>query len=336
MSRKNSSGETPDLQRSIAWLRLFGDATRLRLLALLQDHELAVAELESITELPQSRVSTHLGKLRDAGLVHARRNGNSTLYRLHAAMPVAAASMWTALRQQLADTTLATDADRCEALLAARGSLNWPESVAGEMERHYSPGRTWEALVHGVAGLLDLGDVLDIGCGDGYTTQLVGPHCTSYVGLDRSDKVLAAARRRTDSGRVNSPRRVSPGSSETTVEFVRGTMSELPFQDASFDHVLMMHVLTFSEDPAVALSEAVRVLRSGGRLVLVTLDAHEHDSAAAYGHVHHGFELSMLHQQLRDAGLHVHSCAVTSRERRKPHYAVITAIASKHPAKEPA
>ena len=305
------------LEASTGWLHLFGDATRLRLLALLEEDELSVADLTTITELPQSRVSTHLGKLREAGLLHDRRVGSSTRYRLHGAMPPVAATLWELLRARLTDATLAADAARRDALRKAREQdASWPDLVAGEMERHYSPGRTWEALVHGLAGLLRMGDVLDVGCGDGWTGRLLAGRCASYTGVDRSEKVLAAARRRSK-GLPNA-------------RFQAGSMDALPFEDARFDHVLLFHVLTYADDPARALAEATRVLRPGGALVAVTLDAHDQlDQTRAYGHVQPGFSPKALRALLRAAGLEVEQCARTSRERKKPNYAVVTAAAHK-------
>ena len=108
-------------------------------------------------------------------MLHDRRVGASTLYRANAAMPSAASALWQMLRASLADATLRADAERRDARLRAREKASWPETVAGEMERHWSPGRTWESLVHGVASLLSLGDVLDVGCGDGWSARLLAP-----------------------------------------------------------------------------------------------------------------------------------------------------------------
>jgi ArsR family transcriptional regulator len=313
-ARSAEPSEEVSLEASTAWLHLFGDATRLRLLALLEEHELSVADLVAITDLPQSRVSTHLGKLREANVLHDRRVGASTLYRANAAMPSAASALWQMLRASLADATLRADAERRDARLRAREKASWPETVAGEMERHWSPGRTWESLVHGVASLLSLGDVLDVGCGDGWSARLLAPRCTSYVGLDRSEKVLSAARRRTKS--------------LSNARFVLGEMEALPFETARFDHVLLFHVLVHAEDPSVAIAEAARVLRPGGSLHVVTLASHPHaDLTAPYGHRHAGFAPAALRSMLRTAGLAVRTCEVTSRERKAPHYEVLTACA---------
>jgi ArsR family transcriptional regulator len=301
-------------------LGILAEPSRVRLLALLAEHELTVAELTSITELGQSRVSTHLGKLREAGLVRDKRVGGSTFYGLaNGEMPAQARKLWEVVSAALDDAQLAADKQRCAAQLRARnvkGAGRWPESIAGEMERHYSPGRTWEALAGGVIGLLALGDVLDAGAGDGATAQLLAPRARSITCVDVSEKLVDAARVRL-AGHANARCRVAD-------------LHDLPFEDASFDQVLVLNVLPFLKQPGVALGEAARVLRPGGRLALVTLAEHEHlDVTSAYGHVHPGFAPAALRRLLAKAGLAAETCDVTSRERRAPYFQVVTAFATK-------
>jgi ArsR family transcriptional regulator len=299
-------------------LHLFGDPTRVRLVALLAHQELTVAELTSITELPQSRVSTHLGKLREAGVLSDRRQGASTVYGLNnGSMPGDARKVWALLQDEVADSVLTTDRTRCEALVRARDRRTaWPDAVAGQMERHYSPGRTWEATARAFLGLVRLGDVLDAGSGDGTIAQLLAPRARSITCVDKSERVLAAARARLAD---------VPG-----VRFARGDLQALPAAAASFDQVLLFNVLTHVDRPAEVLVEAARVLRPGGDLVAVTLDQHPHAEATArYGHVHAGFKPAAVRRMLVRAGLDVERCEVTSRERREPHFNVVTVFARK-------
>ena len=137
------------LDSAVDVLHVFGDATRVRLLSLLAREELSVAELTSILELPQSRVSTHLGRLKEAGLLRDRKVGASTRYAVNdGAMPEQARGVWELLSAQLDDRVLEADRRRSSNLRRQRAA-SWPESIAGEMERHYSPGRTWEATARG-------------------------------------------------------------------------------------------------------------------------------------------------------------------------------------------
>jgi len=114
------------------------------------------------------------------------------------------------------------------------------------------------------------------------------------------------------------------------VDFVLGDIQALEFEDASFDHVLLFNLMTYASDPRRALAEASRVLRPRGDLVVTTLAAHEQSKVtAAYGHVHDGFKPQTLREWLNAAGVKVERCEVTSREKRPPHFAVLTAFARK-------
>jgi ubiquinone/menaquinone biosynthesis C-methylase UbiE/DNA-binding transcriptional ArsR family regulator len=300
-------------------LRLFADPTRVRLVHLLDGNELTVAEITSVTELPQSRVSTHLGKLREAGVLRDRRQGTSTYYAVNdGTMPAPVRRVWSLLAESRDEPLLREDRQRCQEVLRARTmGKSWPESVAGQMDRHYSPGRTWEATLFGLLGFVQLGDVLDAGSGDGAMAALLAPRCRSVTCLDLSPQVLRAARRRL--------------TARKNVAFAPGDVHALPFADRSFDQVLLLHVLTYAAEPARALREAGRVLRPGGTLALATLARHAHaELTAGYGHLHAGFTPRVLHTWLaRDAGLAVEQCEITSREKRLPHFSVITAFAKK-------
>ena len=302
-------------------LRLLGDPTRVRLLALLDAEELTVAELTRITRLSQSRVSTHLGKLREAGLVRDRRAGAASYYRSlgEAQVPEEARRFWRELRRTARDPLLEDDAARMRSVLSRRdGPFRRPESVAGSMERRYSPGRTWEAALRGLIGLARLGDVLDIASGDGALASLVAPRARSVTCIDISPTPLAASRERMAVQEVS------------CVRHLVADMHALPFADACFDHVLMLACLSYSSDPAAAIREAARVLRPGGNLVAATLERHRHrDRVAGYNHLQAGFEPAPLRRLLELAGLSVELCEVTSRERRPPHFQVITVHAGK-------
>lgn len=299
-------------------LQLLGEPTRVRLMALLASHELTVAEIVAVTRLAQSSVSTHLGRLREAGLVRDRRAGASTFYALNeGAMPGPARKMWELVQGEVRDALLEDDRSRAAKVVRARDrAAGWPDAVAGEMDCHWSPGRNWESLARAMAGLVRLGDVVDVGCGDGSVAQLLAGRARSWTCVDCSERVLSAARTRLGRAR--------------NVRFVEGDAQQLPAGDASFDHALVLHVLTQVDAPARVVAEASRVLRPGGSVVVVTLDAHDHaDVTAAYGDVHSGFAPAALRRMLSRAGLEVESCEVTSRDARPPSFRVVTAIAAK-------
>src|SRR5690606_41852300 len=136
-----------------------------------------------------------------------------------------------------------------------RFSRDWSSDVCSsdlDMERHYSPGRTWEALARSVLPLFETGDVLDIASGDGVLAELLAPHAHRYVCIDSSRRVVAAAGERLRHYR--------------NVEVREADMHALPFKDASFDLVVLMHALTYAARPAQACAAAALVLRPGARL----------------------------------------------------------------------
>jgi SAM-dependent methyltransferase len=307
------------LSRYVDTLTLLGDENRMRLCALLRDRELCVTDLVRVTGIAQSRVSTHLGRLREAGFVHDRREGAQSFYAL------APAGLPGAVRACLdeavgsGDPTIEGDQRRLRELEAERrGEV--PDRLVDELARDYSPGRTWQSLAAGAAALLRLGDVLDVGSGDGAAAATIAPYCASVTCIDTNPKLVAAARERL--GRH--------GNIRAQVADVHA----LPFRDASFDAVLMFHTLTYAEHPGRALKECARVLRPGGRLVLLCLDEHRQSEVTArYGERHPGFSPRAVRALLSRSGLSVVAAHVATREIKKPHLQVVLAVADK-PANE--
>lgn len=306
-----------NLAATSALLRLLSDPTRVRLLALLEREELTVAELSSVLRLAQPRVSTHLARLKEADLVRDRRAGVSAYYRRNPDPDAKSAALLDALREHVDDALIAHDLQRLPAILAQRArAAGWADSVAGDMERHYSPGRTWEVLARALTSLIDVGDVLDVASGDGALAELLAPHAKSIVCVDAGERVVAAARTRLKSFRNVSVR--------------QGDMHALDLGTRRFDLVLLMHALTYSQDPAGAIAEAARVLKPGGRLCAVTLGRHAHRAAVApFDHRNLGFRVEDLRRFAQSAGLKVVTCATMTRERRPPHFEVLQLTAKK-------
>ncbi len=304
-----------NLSGYVGTLNLLGDESRIRLCALLRERELSVTDLVKITGLSQSRVSTHLARLREGGFVRDRRDGQRSFYALSKESLSGTAQTLLDAATSSADPTLERDQRRLSSLDAERrGAL--PESFVGEMERHYSPGRTWQSLAVGFAALLDLGDVLDVGSGDGAAASYLAPHCRSLTCIDTNARMMEAAQARF--------------ARQANVRTQVADMHELPFRAGSFDSIVLFHTLTYAEKPQVALEECARVLRPGGRVVVLALDAHAHrDITAVYGERHHGFTAGALRKLLTRAGLTVTFSDVACREAKKPHFEVVLSIANK-------
>jgi ArsR family transcriptional regulator len=302
-----------DLSGYVDTFTILGDESRIRLCALLRERELSVTDLVRVTGISQSRVSTHLARLREGGFVRDRRDGPRSFYALAKdSLPEAAKTVLDeAARAE--DPTLEGDLKRLADLDAERkGAL--PDSFAGEMERHYSPGRTWQSLAVGLAALLDLGDVLDVGSGDGAAAGFLAPYCKSLTCIDASARMIDAAKERL--------------ARHANVKTLVADVHDLPFKQASFDSILLFHTLTYAEKPQRALDECARVLRPHGRLVVLTLDAHDQrDVTAPYGERHPGFTPRVLKNLLTRSGLAVTFSDVACRETKKPHFQVVLSIA---------
>ena len=307
-----------DLESWSQCLKVLADPTRVRLLALLEHEELTVAELASITGLAQPRVSTHLAKLKEFDLVRDRRSGVSSYYRFNDKdLEPAEHSLWQALRSGTDDPLLKQDFERLSLVLARRAvDQNWPDTVAGDMERHYSPGRTWEALARTALPLISPGEVLDVASGDGVLAELFAPYAKRYVCVDSSPKVVLAAAERLKKW--------------PTVSVMKADMHELPFGAAQFDLVLMMHALSYTRKPALVIEDAARVLKPKGQLLLSCLMKHGHRSVVEpFGHENLGFSQKELIRHAEKAGLTVKHCEVVSRERRAPHFEILMLLAEK-------
>lgn len=307
-----------DLSHASQHFRLLSDSTRLRLLMLVDREELSVAELAAITQLAQPRVSTHLAKLKEAGLVSDRREGVSVYYRMAATITdPGLEALWEMLRTNTSDPLIQQDSDRIPQVLNARGgSSSWADSVAGDMERHYSPGRTWEVTTRTIVQLLELGDVLDVASGDGVLAELLAPRARRIHCLDISQRVVDAGKERLR----NYP----------NVSFAKGDMHDLPVADNSFDTLLLMHALTYTNEPQKVFNEASRVLRPGGRLLAATLQKHPHKNAVlAYNHLNLGFTESRLRKFCSQCGLEPQNIQISAVEKRTPNFEVLTLMAGK-------
>lgn len=277
-----------------------------------------MAELAAVTRLAQPRISTHLAKLREGGLVRPRRDGTSVYYRAagdRADGPLNA--VWNQLVADSDDPLLRADRRRLPEVLRERAAgQHWADAVAGDMERHYSPGRTWEATARAMVELVSLGDVLDIASGDGALDELLAPRARTLTCLDISHTVMSAGRERLRDA--------------DHVRFCQGSMEALPLPDERFDQVLLLHALTYTTRPERVFAEACRVLRPGATLLGATLRHHHYSRhVQPFGHVNNGFEPEELERFCQGAGLTVLRCEVTSRERRTPHFEIVTFTARK-------
>ncbi len=281
------------MQRTSTLFRLLGDTTRLRLLRVLAQDRFNVTELTGILGVAQSGVSRHLGLLKDAGLVVEEREAGFVYYRIADEGRINGhASLWALLDTQFStatdDRAVREDEARLKEVLRHRKEHFDTHGDA----RQLVPGRSWAAWARALGHLLPPLDVADLGCGEGYLTLETARWARSVIGIDRSDEVLERARA------LAARRRV------TNVQWKKGELTRLPLRDTSIDVTLLSQSLHHAADPEDALAEAVRVLRPGGRVLL--LDLREHDQTWVrnrFGDQRLGFADAELEALLRQAGL---------------------------------
>jgi len=281
------------VQQTSALFRLLSDSTRLRLLRVLAKDRFNVTELTGILGVAQSNVSRHLGLLKDAGLVAEEREAGYVYYRVaEDARSNGQGPLWSLLdthfESAAADRAVRADDARMQEVLRLRKENFESHGDA----RQLVPGRSWAAWARALGHLLPPLDVADIGCGEGYLTLETARWAKSVVGIDRSADVLERARALARRRRVKN------------VAWKKGDIARLPLPDRSVDVALLSQSLHHAEDASRAIAEAARVLRPGGRLLI--LDLREHDQAwvkKRFGDRHLGFSSSQLDALLRDAGL---------------------------------
>jgi len=275
-------------------LSSLADQTRSRTLLLLDGHELTVSELCGILQLPQSTVSRHLKALGDAGWVSARAEGTSNLYTIDRdALDTSARRLWTLVRDQVSGTAAAAqDQRRLAAALAERRtkSQEFFSSSAGQWDRMRDELFGDRFHLAAFAALADSGwTVGDLGCGTGQVTAAIAPFVAHVVAVDGSAAMLQAAKKRMQ-GVAN-------------VELRRGDLESLPIDDGRLDAATLMLVLHHVPEPERALAEVARVVRPGGRAVIVDMLPHEREKYRhQMGHVWLGFADDVLRRLLEGAG----------------------------------
>lgn len=275
-------------------LSTLADSTRSRLLLVLERHEMTVTELCAVLQLPQSTVSRHLKVLGDERWVESRAEGTSRFYRITSTPDEWAERLWAVVRDSVLATPMAEqDRAREGAVLSGRRSRarEFFASVAGEWESVRTELFGDRLDLQLVLSLLDpQWEVGDLGCGTGHLTALMAPHVKRVVAVDGSSEMLAAARDRVRDA--------------SNVDLHLGDLEQLPLADGSLDLATLSLVLHYVPDPARAIGEAVRVLRPGGRLVVLDMMPHERDDLPQrMGHVWRGFADAQVREWLLAAGL---------------------------------
>jgi len=308
-----------DMASILQSLRTLSDPTRLRLVALLLDEELTVAELQEALGMGQSRISASLGMLRRQGLVLDRRVGKNIYY-------AAVSSALTPLREALSAAVVELaeaerDRQALQLVLNKRRdrAADYFDKLAGKFGRTYIPGRSWQALAHGLLRLLPPLIIADMGAGEGTLSQLLARSAKRVIAVDNSPKMVEyGSRVATENGRQN-------------LEYRLGDLEDPPIEPTSVDVVLFSQALHHAVRPQRAVEGAFRILKPGGRILILDLASHTHEQAKElYAHVWLGFSGVELHAMLEKGGFRDLEVSVVAREQLAPNFQTILATGLKH------
>jgi len=299
-------------------LRLITDPTRLRIMRLLASEELSVAEMQGILGMGQSRISASLGLLRREGMVSDRRVGKNSFY-------TARTQIDQAIRQLL-DKAIAElpEAENDEAALkltlAQRRdkAAAYFERLAGKFGRTYIPGRSWQALAHGLLSLQPAEVIADLGAGEGTLSQLLARNATKVIAVDNAPAMVEFGSKMAKTNGFHN------------LEYRLGDIEDPPIEDRSVDLTLFSQALHHAASPPRAIQAAARILKPGGRVLILDLASHSYEQAKElYAHVWLGFSEVELVRMLEGAGFEGVRTSIVARERRAPNFQTILATGQK-------
>jgi ubiquinone/menaquinone biosynthesis C-methylase UbiE/DNA-binding transcriptional ArsR family regulator len=308
---------------TLNFLRLLADPTRLRLLLLLEQEELSVAELQDILGMGQSRISSHLAQLKRAGVVADRRAGKNVYYGLSDGEKLGerrqkVGELIRVLAREMPETR--SDRTALKVVLRKRQdkAREYFDQLAGRFGRSYCPGRSWQALAHTMIAMLPPLAVADLGAGEGTLSQLLAKKARKVIAID------------------NAPRMVEFGSQLArkhgfkNLEYRLGDIENPPIEKNSIDLAIFSQALHHAIHPARAITAAHAILKKGGRIVVLDLLSHRFEKARElYADHWLGFSEVQLHQWLEEAGFNAIEVSVVSREKESPHFQTVFASGTK-------
>jgi len=303
-------------------LRALADPTRLRIVALLEHDELSVTEIQEITRLGGSRISTHLGLLADCALVKSRREGKRTFYKLNLIFDnVIGKSLELAIHGAKELAEFNGDQINLKRVIARRKEQAqvFFNQVAGRFDRIYGPGRSWQAFGHLLLRMLPSINVADLGAGEGLLSELLARRCRKVIAVDNSEKIVAFGVAKAKKYGLKN------------LEFRHGDLQNPPIEAGSMDLVILSQALHHAEKPAIALCSAYKILKSGGQILILDLLKHNFDKARElYGDHWRGFAESDLHRWLEEAGFIKIEINIVAAEEEPPFFQTILASGEKH------
>jgi len=297
-------------------LRLAADPNRLRLLLLLEQEELSVAELQEILSKGQSQISTHLAQLKQAGLVDDRRTGKNAFYRLKAPT-----ELMELLRKAAGEVPEAVE-DRQALRLALRKRQDkmrrYFDELAGKFGRQYVPGRSWKGIAEALIRLMPPMIIADLGAGDGTISQLMAERAKRVIAIDNSEKMVEFG------GDLAKKHGIS------NLEYRLGDLEDVPIRTGTVDLAFLSQALHHARHPERALGEAWRILKPGGRIAILDLNRHNFEEAREmYADLWLGFTELEMERMIKGAGFRNAETAVVYRETEAPYFETVLGTGDK-------
>jgi ubiquinone/menaquinone biosynthesis C-methylase UbiE len=308
------------LSEILKGFKALSDETRLRIMALLEEHELSVFELQEITRMGQSRISTHLGLLQGSGLVQSRREGKRIFYRMNPELEKDSGLVELAIRGARELSQYGSDQINLKRILNRRRdqAQAYFDQVAGRFDRVYGPGRSWQGFGQLLLRIIPPLIVADLGSGEGLLSELLARRCKKVIAIDNSEKIVAFGAAKAKKNHMKN------------LEFRLGDLQDPPIDPESVDLAILSQALHHAEEPAAAISAAYHLLRSPGQILILDLLEHKFEKAhETYGDRWLGFAESDLNGWLENAGFKKIEISIVAREEEPPHFQTLLASASK-------
>jgi ArsR family transcriptional regulator len=297
-------------------LRLAADPNRLRILLLLEQEELSVAELQEILAKGQSQISMQLSQLKQAGLVEDRREGKNAFYRL-----TAPARLMELVREAASEIPEAAP-DRDALALALRKRRDrmrrYFDELAGKFGRTYVPGRSWKGISEALLKLMPPLIIAELGAGECTLSQLMAQRAKRVIAIDNSEKMVEFGSELARTHGIGN------------LEYRLGDLEDVPIRSGTVDLAFLSQALHHAVHPERAVAEAFRILKPGGRITVLDLNRHQFEEAREmYADLWLGFTELELERYLKGAGFRNVETAIVHKEHESPYLETVLATGEK-------
>ena len=272
-------------------------------------------------EMNQSRISTHLGQLQETGFLVSRKDGKRSIYQINrSASTEVKDCIKIALQGAAENAEHKDDLSNLKRVVKNRDDIAqvFFNQVAGRFDRQYGPGRSWQAFGQFLLRVIPPLDIADLGSGEGLLGELLARNARKVICVDNSKRIVNFGQRKAKKNKLNN------------LEFRHGDIETPPLQKNSVDVALLSQALHHARNPENALSATHKILRPGGKIIIIDLLEHNFAQAKSlYGDHWMGFPKNTLHNWLEKAGFKNVEIVNVAREEEPPHFETILATGTK-------